>query len=209
MFLNVLRDFSRPHWVDIVYEIKGSEGLSVGELGKRLGMSYMGVKQHCVELEKKGYLDTWRRSREVGRPEKIYRLTHKVAPLFPGVGEEFSLSLLKGVKNAQGEMAVDRLLYQHFQNESEKYGAKVKGGGIGERAKSFSKIRSLEGRRSEWFAEEGALIEYHDSMALIAAEFPSVHTLEEGLVGAVLGAEVTRSETRTAGLVMVRFALAS
>ena len=128
MFLNVLRDFSRPHWVDIVYEIKGSEGLSVGELGEKLGMSYMGVKQHCVELEKKGYLDTWRRPRKVGRPEKTYRITDKVAPLFPGVGEDFSLSLLRGVKTSQGETAVDRLLYQHFQHESERYREQVKGG---------------------------------------------------------------------------------
>ena len=205
MFLNVLRDFSRPHWVDIVYEIKGSEGLSVGELGEKLGMSYMGVKQHCVEMEKKGYLDTWRRPRKVGRPEKTYRITNKVAPLFPGVGEEFSLSLLRGVKTSQGETAVDRLLYQHFQHESEKYCAKVKGETVEARGEAFAKLRSLEGRRSEWLGEEQMLIEYHDPMALIAAEFQSVNPLEEGLVGSVIGASVERTETRVAGLLKIQF----
>jgi len=45
-------------------------------------MSYMGVKQHCVELEEEGYLDTWRRSKGIGRPEMIYRLTARSHELF-------------------------------------------------------------------------------------------------------------------------------
>ena len=71
MFLKVMRDFSRPHWVDIVQAIKGSAGLSVAELSKILKMSYMGVKQHCVDLEKKGYLTTWRRPKKMGRPKGV------------------------------------------------------------------------------------------------------------------------------------------
>ena len=42
-------------------------------------------------------------------------------------------------------------------------------------------------------------------MALIAAEFQSVHPLEEGLVGSVIGASVERSETRVAGLLKICF----
>ena len=66
---SVLQDISRPQWYDIMRHLKQSQGLVVGELCEKLDMSYMGVKQHCVALEKLGYLDTWRRPKKVGRPE--------------------------------------------------------------------------------------------------------------------------------------------
>ena len=47
-------------------------------------MSYMGIKDHCLALEKDGYLDTWRRPKPVGRPEMLYRLTDRARELFPG-----------------------------------------------------------------------------------------------------------------------------
>ena len=142
VFLKVLRDFSRPHWVDIVQQIKGSPGLSVAELARRLKMSYMGVKQHCVDLEKKGYLDTWRRPKPMGRPEKAYRLTAKCAPLFPELGLAFAAELLENVRRNHGDTAPDKALFQYFQAQAERYAAKVKGETPEELAKSFAKLRN-------------------------------------------------------------------
>ena len=39
--------------------IKCSGGLSVGELAEVMGMSYMGVKKHCLAMHKLGLLETW------------------------------------------------------------------------------------------------------------------------------------------------------
>ena len=103
MFFKALRDIAKPQWFDIINCLKRSTGMSVAELSSALGMSYMGIKQHCVELDKRGYLDTWRRPKAVGRPEKVYRLTSKAEPLFPQVGNEFSIILLK--KEQNGKMA--------------------------------------------------------------------------------------------------------
>ena len=63
MFLKTLRDIARPQVVAIFDAIKRSDGLSVTEIARELKMSYMGIKQHCLDLEKKGYLDTWRRAK--------------------------------------------------------------------------------------------------------------------------------------------------
>ena len=82
MFSQVINDVAKPQWLEIIKNLKRSTGMSVNELAAALGMSYMGVKQHCVELQKKGYLDTWRRPKEVGRPEKVYRLTEKRGRFF-------------------------------------------------------------------------------------------------------------------------------
>ena len=67
MFFRTLRDLAKPQIVAIFDALKRSDGLAVGDLAAALDMSYMGVKQYCVELEKRGYLDTWRRAKETGR----------------------------------------------------------------------------------------------------------------------------------------------
>ena len=65
--------------------------MSVGELSEAMGMSYMGVKKHCIAMQKLGYLDTWRRPKDVGRPEKLYRITQKLDPLFPRIEDDVTL----------------------------------------------------------------------------------------------------------------------
>ena len=59
MFLKILRDIAKPQWFEIIIHLKQSTGMSVAELSKALGMSYMGIKQHCVELEKRVQLEYW------------------------------------------------------------------------------------------------------------------------------------------------------
>ena len=145
MFFKVLRDIAKPQWFDIISRLKKSTGLSVAELSESLGMSYMGVKQHCVELNKRGYLDTWRRPKAVGRPEKAYRLTSKADPLFVELGSEFVVDLLKNVDKTYGASAAEKLLFGYFHEIGLKYEKKIKGESLYERAVSFSKIRDNEG----------------------------------------------------------------
>ena len=51
MFSQALRDIARPTYAEILEALKRSDGMAVSELAKQLQMSYMGVKQHCVNLE--------------------------------------------------------------------------------------------------------------------------------------------------------------
>ena len=46
-------------------------------------------------MQKLGYLDTWRQPKEVGRPEKLYRITSKLDPFFPSIEDGVTLSLLQ------------------------------------------------------------------------------------------------------------------
>lgn len=213
MFLKIARDFSRPHWFDIVNLLKRSTGMSVGELSKALKMSYMGIKQHCIDMEKKGYLDTWRRPKPMGRPEKVYRLTPKANALFPQVGAEFSLEILRAVRQVYGPTAPDKLLFQRFQKESDRYAAKVKGTSIADRATRFAKLRDAEGFCSEceFDRSEGGLVivEYHTPLGAIADEFPSVHKMEEAMFGRVLRSQVTRYLEKASGLTRICFRIAT
>ena len=170
MFLKVIRDIAKPQWFEIVLLLKRSVGLSVSELSKHLGMSYMGVKQHCIELEKRGYVDTWRRPKEIGRPEKAYRLTQKANALFPEVGSHLTLEILASIKATSGSNSAEKLLFAYFQKLGHSYEAKVKGESIIERATALARLRDREGRLASFESDaddQFRIVEYHDPMQAI------------------------------------------
>ncbi|MEZ5303080.1 MAG: winged helix-turn-helix transcriptional regulator [Verrucomicrobiales bacterium] len=208
MFFKILREIGRPQWLDIIRVLKRSTGMSVAEIAQQLKMSYMGVKQHCVELEKKGYLDTWRRPKAVGRPEKAYRLTKKVDPIFPQIGNELTLDLLNAIQQTYGGNSAERLLFGFFTRKTQYYTSKVKGKSVVERSTSLAKLRDLEGYMSlvENDAKAGfRIVEYHSLFNDIAKAYPTVHRMEETMFSRVLVAPVRRAEERASGLARFTF----
>ena len=205
---SVLQDISRPQWYDIMRHLKQSQGLVVGELCEKLDMSYMGVKQHCVALEKLGYLDTWRRPKKVGRPEKVYRLTAKANPVFSESGSELSLGLLEAVSNVYGPSAPDKLLFNYFQKKKEEYARKIKGDSVAERATALAKVRDSEGFLSECIYSRGdglQICEYHHPYWRIIEAYPSVKRMEESNFSDLLGSNVRREEESVSGLSKIIF----
>ena len=208
MFSKVLRDIARPLWYEIISHLKCSTGMSVSELSKHLKMSYMGVKQHCVEMQKRGYLDTWRRPKEIGRPEKAYRLTHKLDDLFPQVGNDLTLEILQSVEETYGGNAADKLLFTYFQKLTKKYALKMKGESAAERAASLAKLRDAEGHLStvDYHREKGLqIVEYHSPLLEVAEHYPTVYRMEEQLFESLLKAKVSREEEKASGLVRYTF----
>lgn len=203
MFLRIARDIAKPQSFAILDLLKRSTGLPVKDLAKALKMSYMGVKQHCVDLEKKGFLDTWRRPGDVGRPEKLYRLTAKAASFYPEAGNEMTLEILQSIQQVYGPTAPDKLLFNHFGRKTEAYQKKVKGRSVSERATSFAKIRNSEGYCTdvEYDPQNGfRIVEFHQPMKEIAAAFPSIRQMETQMIQKILMTEVQRVEEKASGL---------
>jgi len=208
MLIKVLKDISRPQWMDIIQLLKKSEGMSVGELSRELGKSYMGIKQHCVSMEKKGYLETWRRPRPVGRPEKLYRLTGKIDPVFPSMGNELALEMLRIVGDVYGSSAPEKLIFNYFQNRAKHYQGKVKGRSVVEKATAFSKIRDQEGYLSRCGYDKASgfyMEEYHHPMESLGKAYPILLKAEERMVEQVLGARVVRRKVKVGGQNVNRF----
>lgn len=198
MFSEALHDLSKPKVMLIIESIKRSEGKSVTELAEELEMSYMGIKQHCVKLEKLGYLKPWRvPRREAGRPEKLYRLTPKCEPLFPTAGVSLTLSVMESVRKLYGETAPEKLLFVHYQELAEKWKANVmKGKSLVEKATRLVELRQREGCfcNCSYSQETGFVIEeYHHPMKAIFDKYPSAMTLEIKLMEKLLGSTVKRS----------------
>ncbi len=198
MFSQALSDISRPSYLGIIGELKRSGGLAIPELAKLLEMSYMGVKQHCVKLEMMGYLKVWRVPRvQVGRPQKLYKLTGKCDPLFPTGGGQLVLDLLAGVKVSFGETAPEKLLYHYFEKERDGWLKAVHPGkSLVEKATRFADARGKSGHfcHCHYSAAEGFTIEeYHHPLHQIFKIYPGLVVMETRMIEQALGTRVDRS----------------
>src|SRR5256886_7197926 len=140
----LLAEIGRTQRLEIVNSLKRTRGMSVNELVEKMGMSYMGIKQHCLTLQRDGYLDTWRRPQKMGRPEMVYRLTRRSHDLFPVDSNQFTLELLKSVRDIYGANGPEKLLYNVFEKRTAELKAKVKGDSVLERAKWLANGRDRE-----------------------------------------------------------------
>lgn len=166
-------------------------------------MSYMGIKQHCLTLERDGYLDTWRRPQKMGRPEMVYRLTRRSHDLFPSDSNEFTLELLKSTKDVYGPNGPEKLLLSIFERKTAGIKAKAKGDTVLDRAKWLAAYREKDGYMSQYLDDEkdgSQILECHSPIMNLIEEYPIVRRLEQDLFTGVLGTEVRREETRTSGL---------
>ena len=208
--LHLLREMLHSPVLDIIQRLKSSTGMPVRELSTAMKMSYMGVKQHCVELEKAGFLDTWRRSKRAGRPEKLYRLTPKADALFGGNGGTgLTLDLLTTAERVYGETAPPKLLYALFHARAEALAPKfAKVSKVEERAQLLAKLRTAEGCLSACETDAKGrlcLVDHHQPLRELAKRYRIVDELECEMIERLLGCEVRRSVEEVSGLVRVTF----
>ncbi len=207
----LLRKLAKSQKYLILAEIKRSQGLSVSQLCERINLSYMGVKQHCVALEKDGYLDTWRRPKGMGRPEKAYRLTMTAQEFFPTEHTHFTGEILKSLEQVYGPAAPEKILYQIYRNLTVKMQSKITGNSLEERARSFASLRDQDGYMSEYYfnpdIQRHQVIEYNSPVLTVADQFKILTQLENTLVENVLGVRVQREEERISGLFKCQFTL--
>jgi predicted ArsR family transcriptional regulator len=201
----LLAEIGRTQRLEILNSLKRTKGMSVNELVEKMGMSYMGIKQHCLTLQRDGYLDTWRRPQRMGRPEMVYRLTRRSHDLFASDSNQFTLDLLESAREIHGPNAPEKLLYNVFQKRTAGLKAKVKGDTVADRAKWLAKVRDSEGYMAQFLPAEKdgqdgpQILECHSPIMNLLEKYPIVARLEQDMFEAVLGIKVRREETRNGG----------
>ncbi len=200
----LLAEIGRTQRLEILNSLKRTQGMSVNQLVTKMKMSYMGIKQHCLTLQRDGYLDTWRRPQKMGRPEMVYRLTRRTHDLFPTDSNQVTLELLKSIQEIYGPNGPEKLLYNVFERKGATLKAKAKGETVAERAKWLAKVRDGEGYMAQFITEEKEggpqILECHSPILNLLERYPIVGRLEQDMFGAVLGTRVRREETRNSGL---------
>jgi predicted ArsR family transcriptional regulator len=199
MFLPGYKDLVKPQWIATLEQLKIAGELPVSELSRRLQMSYMAVKTYCEALKQLGYLERSRAPRSaVGRPEVFYRLARKADLLFPQAGVGFSLDLLENLKSIFGESAPERLVYQYFQHQQQRWQPRLaKAKTLIEKTTLLAGLRQQEGCfvRCQYDPEKGLrLEEYHHPLMPILAKYPRAIGMELRMLEALLGTRVTRRE---------------
>jgi len=208
----LLSEIGRTQRLEILNSLKRTKGMSVNELVGKMGMSYMGIKQHCLTLQRDGYLDTWRRPQKMGRPEMVYRLTRRSHDLFPIDSNQFTLEALKSVRDIYGANAPEKLLYNVFESRTAELKSKVKGDSVAERAKWLAKLRDSEGYMAQVLSAEKdgpQILECHSPIFNLLEKYPIIGRLEQDMFASVLGTSVRREETRTSGLYECAFYFAA
>jgi predicted ArsR family transcriptional regulator len=209
MDLKILRSLFHTPVVDIIVHLKHSPGMTVRELAALMKMSYMGVKQHCTELEKKGYLDTFRRALPHGRPEKLYRLTGKLDPLFPTVTAAMMLEMLAHAERIFGLTAPEKLLHTWFQGKAELWALKLdKETTLENKALILARLRSADGHMC--MVETGGagnlrLVDYHQPLADLLEKYTVLTEIESDVIERLLGHPIERAVEEHSGLKQVIF----
>ena len=206
----LIQQVGRSARLRVMNELKRTQGLCVAALAARLGMSYMGIKGVCLDLEKRGLLDTWRSPQPIGRPLMLYRLTARAHDLFPTTSNAMTIDVLAAAQKLFGPTAAEKLLLVAFQKKAEQYAAKLKGGTLAERAKWLARLRDHDGHMAECVAADdgGAtvrIVEHHSPVLDLLRAFPLIARLESELFARLLGVPVRREETNAAGLFCATF----
>jgi predicted ArsR family transcriptional regulator len=199
MFLPIFHDLVKPQWRAVIEELKRSGSLPVSALARQLDISYMAAKQHCEDLKKIGYLERTRIPRSsVGRPEIFYSLSAKADALFPQAGVDFTLDLLEEVKLLHGDSTPDKLLFQHFQKQQEKWATHLtKFSSLAEKAQKLAVLREQNGCSARCTLMENggiSLEEFHNPLQRIFEHYPRAITMEQRMIEQLLGVRVTRQE---------------
>lgn len=204
----LIQSVARSARLKILNELKRTQGLAVADLGERLGMSYMGVKDLCVEMEKRGLLDTWRQPAPRGRPTMLYRLTQRAHDLFPTTSNTATLDLLEAAQKLFGPSAPEKLLLVVFQKMAVGYEERLRAGELPERVKWFARLRDHDGYMSDSAAgPDGVLhiVEHHSPILDLHRAFPIVAKLETEMFQRLLRAPVRREEASAGGLYRATF----
>jgi predicted ArsR family transcriptional regulator len=93
----------------IILLLKKSGGMSINALKKHLNITPMGIRQHLLALEKKGYVTFQSQKHGIGRPVFIYSLTEEAEKLFPRSYNRFALDILKNVEHSDGTIDIQTI----------------------------------------------------------------------------------------------------
>jgi predicted ArsR family transcriptional regulator len=131
---------------EVLREIKSSGPLPVRPLAEKLGLSYMGAKSHCLDLEKCGLLASRNAHRGPGRPLLVYALTRRGQAWFEESDNSDAISILLHAEKLFGPASSGKLLFLYFQERLEKYRAAIPASlPIAEKMERLTALRDSEG----------------------------------------------------------------
>ncbi|MDA0324838.1 MAG: hypothetical protein O2830_04255, partial [Verrucomicrobia bacterium] len=154
--------------------------------------------------ERDGYLDTWRRPKGMGRPEKAYRLTDGAREFFPSRYPQFSLQILESVREIYGTLGPEKILHNIYKAETQRYEIKLQKLEGESRCRGLAQLREEDGYMAEYSFDNSSrahkITEFNSAILDCLESFPMIRDYERQMFEKILRIKVKRDEERIAGL---------
>lgn len=134
---------------------------TVKELGRLLGLTSTGIRQHLTVLERDGLVNAHEERGRVGRPTLVYSLTEKADALFPKSYDLLAAVLLQEIRASEGKEKLHQLLHRVAARLAMPHLERVGGRPLAERVKETARILQEQGglvecgsRNGDYYIEE-------------------------------------------------------
>jgi predicted ArsR family transcriptional regulator len=179
----------------LLFAIKAAGPQSAEALGRRLGMTPVGARQHLGKLHEEGLVDFDDRKDGVGRPKRVWSLTDAGNARFPDNHAGLTLEMIEAIRKIGGEAMLDEIVGVRERKALKTYRSRLEGAStLKEKVARLAKIRGEEGYMAIAAAAPGGgmlLIENHCPICVAAKSCQGFCRSELALFRAALGSTAT------------------
>jgi predicted ArsR family transcriptional regulator len=195
----------------IILLLKKSGGMGTEQLSKALGITPMGIRQHLVALEKKGFVTYDTRRQGIGRPGFIYKLTDEAEDLFPKQYDTLLLEILDELEKREGRPKVEEL----FRWRKDRLLKDIKGridntSPLSEKVSHISDMLSKEGYFTEVVdnGDRYLLKQYNCPISVVSKKYYECCKYELAMYRELLEADIAKEECISEGATACVFSIA-
>lgn len=174
---------------------------TVKELGKLLGLTSTGIRQHLTVLERDGLVDAREERGRVGRPTLVYSLTDKADAIFPKTYDALATILLEEVRATDGNERLHELLRKVAERMAEPYVELVQARPLPERVRETARILEEQGCLVDVRQDNGEYFidEFTCPFPKVAQRDPAVCALHVDFVRALTAADTRLTQSLLRG----------
>ncbi len=188
----------------LLYALKSAGPQTAAALGRRLGMTAVGARQHLARLLAEGLVAFAEHRESVGRPKRVWSITEAGDRQFPDNHAGLTLELIGAIRITLGEAGLDKVIAARERQALKTYRARLAGAdGLRDKLKRFADLRSDEGYMAELQRDKAGflLVENHCPICVAARACQGFCRSELQLFRDALGPAVSveRSEHIVAG----------
>ena len=155
----------------LLYALKSAGPQTAEAIGRRLGMTAVGARQHLARLLEDKLVTFEDRRETVGRPKRVWSLAEEGNKHFPDNHAGLTLELISAIKSSLGEKGLDRIIALRERQALKVYQTRLSGAGsLKEKVRKLAALRSEEGYMAELAREKDGflLVENHCPICVAA-----------------------------------------
>jgi predicted ArsR family transcriptional regulator len=177
----------------VLFQLKTRGPATAAQLGKRLGVTPMAVRQHLAALHEEELVDFEDERRKVGRPARVWSIAPAAAARFPDSHADLTVDLIESVRRTLGEDALSKVISARTRRQAAIYRDQMPSDvSLDKRVAALTALRREEGYMAEWSRQRDGsllLIENHCPICAAATVCQGLCAEELGLFRSVIGSD--------------------